>query len=60
MFVPFISTGALHSLLFAGYGAGLKFLNPGDSNVMARKDLPMSDVSFKKVYFNILLVSYRF
>lgn len=44
MFVPFISTGALHSLLFAGYGAGLKFLHPGDSNVMARKDLPMTDI----------------
>ncbi|KAK6057933.1 hypothetical protein COOONC_04509, partial [Cooperia oncophora] len=44
MWVPFLSTGALHSLLFAGYGAALRLLHPGESNVQARKDLPMSEI----------------
>ncbi|VDO87607.1 unnamed protein product [Heligmosomoides polygyrus] len=47
MWLPFLSTGALHSMLFAGYGAALRLLHPGESNVEARKDLPMSEVSFK-------------
>ncbi|XGW01180.1 hypothetical protein V3C99_013834 [Haemonchus contortus] len=44
MWIPFLSTGALHSLLFAGYGVALRFLHPGESNVEARKDLPMSEI----------------
>ncbi|KAL6740960.1 hypothetical protein Aduo_014263 [Ancylostoma duodenale] len=44
MWVPFLSTGALHSLLFAGYGTALRILHPGESNVEARKDLPMSEI----------------
>ncbi|KHJ91456.1 hypothetical protein OESDEN_08681 [Oesophagostomum dentatum] len=49
MWVPFLSTGALHSLLFAGYGAALRVLHPGESNVEARKDLPMSEVQRENV-----------
>ncbi|ETN78061.1 hypothetical protein NECAME_03020 [Necator americanus] len=44
MWVPFLTTGALHSLLFAGYGMALRVLHPGESNVEARKDLPMSEI----------------
>ncbi|VDL84514.1 unnamed protein product, partial [Nippostrongylus brasiliensis] len=44
MWVPFLSAGALHSLLFAGYGAALRVLHPGESNVEARKDLPISEI----------------
>lgn len=44
LWIPFLSTGALNSLLFVGYGAGLKMLHPGESNIQARKDLPMSDI----------------
>ncbi|CAB3397133.1 unnamed protein product [Caenorhabditis bovis] len=49
MLIPFISTGAIHSLLFAGYGAALKFLHPGESNIEARKDLPMSEILFASI-----------
>ncbi|PAV75401.1 hypothetical protein WR25_14871 isoform A [Diploscapter pachys] len=44
MMLPFLTTGALHSLLFTGYGIGLKILHPGESNVQARKDLPMREI----------------
>ncbi|KAK5971880.1 hypothetical protein GCK32_021201, partial [Trichostrongylus colubriformis] len=44
MFVPFLMTGTLHSLLFTGYGTALRFLHPSESNVEARKDLPMSEI----------------
>lgn len=34
----------MNSLLFAGYGLGLKILHPGESNIQARKDLPMREI----------------
>ncbi|CAJ0591789.1 unnamed protein product [Cylicocyclus nassatus] len=46
MWLPFLSTGAFHSLLFTGYGAALRLLHPGESNVEARKDLPMREIMF--------------
>ncbi|EPB78643.1 hypothetical protein ANCCEY_02281 [Ancylostoma ceylanicum] len=49
MWVPFLSTGALHSLLFAGYGTALRILHPGESNVEARKDLPMSEIMIASI-----------
>ncbi|VDO65806.1 unnamed protein product [Haemonchus placei] len=50
MWIPFLSTGALHSLLFAGYGIALRFLHPGESNVEARKDLPMSEILIASIF----------
>ncbi|CAD6187009.1 unnamed protein product [Caenorhabditis auriculariae] len=44
MLVPFLSAGAQHSLIFLAYGGALKLLHPGESNVDARKDLPMREI----------------
>ena len=43
MFLPFVSAGAINSLLFAGYGLTLKLLHPNETNVRS-KELPMSEV----------------
>lgn len=43
MFLPFVSAGAVNSLLFAGYGLTLKLLHPNEANVRS-KDLPMSEI----------------
>ncbi|CAI5450197.1 unnamed protein product [Caenorhabditis angaria] len=44
MLIPFITAGAMHSILFSGYGIALRYLHPGEKNVESRKDLPMSDI----------------
>ncbi|VDK55879.1 unnamed protein product [Anisakis simplex] len=54
MLVPFATVGVLHSLLFAGYGATLRLLHPGDTHIDSRKDVPMSEIALATVVGSII------
>ncbi|CAD6192903.1 unnamed protein product [Caenorhabditis auriculariae] len=57
MFMPVMSAGVIHSLLFAGYGIALRQLHKNESNVEARKDLPMLEILFASTCGTLLQVA---
>ena len=44
MFLPFVSAGALHSLLFASYATTLKCLKPERVRSSNNEELPLREV----------------
>ncbi|KHN82550.1 Solute carrier family 25 member 45 [Toxocara canis] len=54
VFIPFMTTGMLHSALFVGYGTTLSLLHQGDRHIDKRKDLPMKEILFASVVGSII------
>ncbi|CAI4222778.1 unnamed protein product [Auanema sp. JU1783] len=57
MWAPFLSTGALQSILFTSYGAGLRILHPGELNITDRKDLPITDIIAASIFGALIAVT---